>query len=96
MTKEAVEAIIGKAVVDAEFRAALLADPDRALAGFDLTAEEVARLKAVDAESIETLAGTLDERISKSMGFGLGSLAPTPSSGHGSVPPQPPRGPDPG
>jgi len=65
MSKEAVEAIIGKAVVDSEFREALFADPDEALTGYDLTQEEVAALKAIDAETMESFAGTLDERISK-------------------------------
>ena len=67
MSKEAVEAIIGKAVVDSQFREALFADPERALAGYDLTGEEVAALKAIDAEEIESFAGALDERISKAL-----------------------------
>ena len=37
MSKEAVESVLGKVLLEAEFRAALLADPDQALAGFDLT-----------------------------------------------------------
>jgi hypothetical protein len=65
MSREAVEAVIGKAVLDSEFREALFASPEEALAGFDLTDEEVAGLKTIDAETMETLAGTLDERISK-------------------------------
>ena len=65
MSKEAVEAIVGKAVVDSQFREALFADPDEALGGYDLTQEEVAALKAIDAETMESFAGTLDERISK-------------------------------
>lgn len=68
MSKEAIEAIIGKAVVDRQFRAALFADPDQALAGYDLTEEEIAGLRAIDAESLDSLAGLLDERISKSWG----------------------------
>ena len=73
MSKEAVEAIVGKAVVDSQFREALFADPDEALGGYDLTQEEVAALKAIDAETMESFAGTLDERISKAFiagGFG--------------------------
>jgi hypothetical protein len=65
MSKEAVEAIIGKAVLDSEFREALFSDPDRALSGYELTEVEVSALKALDAETMESLAGTLDERISK-------------------------------
>ena len=67
MSKEAVEAIIGKAVLDNDFRETLFADPDKALAGYELTEEEVATLKGIDAETMESLAGTLDERISKAV-----------------------------
>jgi hypothetical protein len=65
MSKEAVEAIIGKAVLDSEFREALFADPEEVLAEYDLTEEEVAGLRAIDFETMESFAGTLDERISK-------------------------------
>jgi hypothetical protein len=76
MSKEAVEAIIGKAVVDGRFREALFTDPEEALAGYELTGEEVAALKAMDREGIESFAGALDERISK-------ALAPFHAEGRG-------------
>jgi len=65
MSREAVEAVLGKAMLDASFRDALFADPDQALAAFELTPEEAAALKAIDAESMGAMAGALDERISK-------------------------------
>jgi hypothetical protein len=65
MSKEAVEAIVGKAVLDSEFREALFANPEEVLAEYDLTEEEVAALRAIDFETMESFAGTLDERISK-------------------------------
>ena len=65
MSKEALQAVIGKAVLDSEFREALFADPDQAVEGYELTEEEVAALKAIDAETMESFAGSLDERISK-------------------------------
>jgi hypothetical protein len=65
MSREALEAIIGKAVLDTEFREALFANPDEVLAGYDLSEEEVAALKAIDAEAMESFAGTLDEAFSK-------------------------------
>ncbi len=65
MSKEALQAVIGKAVLDSEFREALFADPDKALEGYELTEEEVAALKVIDAETMESFAGGLDERISK-------------------------------
>jgi hypothetical protein len=78
MSKEALEAVIGKAVLDSEFREALFADPDQALEGYELTEEEVAALKTIDAETMESFAGSLDERISKSIiiGAGFGSRGP--------------------
>jgi hypothetical protein len=78
MSKESVQAIIGKAVLDNEFREVLFANPDQALAGYELTEVEVAALKAIDAETMESFAGTLYERISKALiaaGFG-GSGSP--------------------
>ena len=66
MSKQAVEVVIGRAVVDSEFRDILFTDPDRALAGYDLAEAEMAALKAIDAEAIASFAGILDERISKS------------------------------
>lgn len=78
MSKQAVEAIIGKAVVDGEFRAALFSDPNETLAGYELTEVEVAALKAIDLETLESFASTLDDRVSKAdfMGVisGLGGL----------------------
>jgi hypothetical protein len=63
MSKEAFEAAIGKTIVEAEFRDLLLADPDQALAGFDLTEEEVSILKKIDSETLELLSSTLDTCI---------------------------------
>jgi hypothetical protein len=71
MSRESVEAVIGKAVLDSEFRESLFADPNQALEGYELTDEEVAGLKVIDSETMEALAGTLDERISKHTGGGL-------------------------
>src|SRR5512136_833839 len=65
MSKEAVQAVIDKAVTDDKFREELFAHPDKALHGFDLTEDEIAGLKKIDSESMESLAGSLDERISK-------------------------------
>jgi hypothetical protein len=73
MSKEAVQAVIGKAVTESEFRELLFANPDEALEGYELTDEEMAALKAIDAEIMESFAGDLDERISKALiaaGFG--------------------------
>jgi hypothetical protein len=65
MTQEAVQAVIGRAVMDAAFRQALFADPAQALAGYDLSADERAALQTLDAEQVAAFAGALDQRISK-------------------------------
>lgn len=67
MTQQAVESIIGKAVMDGEFREVLFANPDEALADYSLTDEETAALMSVDAETLESFAGALDDRISRSV-----------------------------
>jgi hypothetical protein len=93
MSKQAVQEVIGKAVTDSEFRKALFADPDEALAGYELTEDEIAALKSVDAETMESFAGSLDERISKAFvagllaGGGVGRVgAPAEGVGRGMIP----------
>lgn len=71
MSQQAVETIVGKAVLDAGFRSALLGNADVALAGYDLTGDESAALKAMDVEALESFAGALDQRISKSVPLGV-------------------------
>ena len=56
MTRRAVEAIIGKATLDEEFRNALFADPDTILTGYTLTKSETIALRAIDSESLEFFA----------------------------------------
>ena len=70
MSKEAVESVIGKAVLDGEFRRLLMADPEKALAGFALTDSEKAELKNLDSETLDTLGNTLDSRTSKARFIG--------------------------
>ncbi len=59
MSREAFEAVIGKAIVEAEFRCFLLADPERALADFELTEKEQTALKQIDAETLDSLSAAL-------------------------------------
>ncbi len=63
MSKQAVEAVMGKVILDVEFSHALLADPDGALARFDLTEGEKTILKSMDSETLDFLAMALAERI---------------------------------
>ncbi len=62
MSQASIERIPGKAMLDAGFLNTLLANPDRALAGFALTGNEKRYLKRMDAETLEQLAGILAER----------------------------------
>lgn len=71
MSLEAVQAVIGRAVTDAEFRQKLIDNAREACQGYDLTEEELAALEALDANSLQEFAGTLDLRISKTGGKGF-------------------------
>ena len=65
MSQAGVEQVIGKLVMDPEFRAAVAKDANAALAGYDLTDEERDGLSRVDASSFEQAASALDERATK-------------------------------
>jgi hypothetical protein len=65
-TEKELHELIGRAVADPDFRAALIEDPEVAVAGagYELTEEQLAGLKATD---LKTLSEGLDERLSKSV-----------------------------
>ena len=65
MSREALEAVIGRAVIDEEFRLALFADPDATLAGYELTECELAALRTLDAENLDAFAGGPGSRVIK-------------------------------
>ena len=68
MSAQSVESILSKAMSDAAFTEALFADAEKALAGYDLTALEVANLKNLSrAEFDKATAGTPEERKSFAM-----------------------------
>ena len=56
MTQDTVEHIIGKAILDADFRDTLLADPEQALSSFALNDKEKNYLKQMDSETLDQLA----------------------------------------
>jgi hypothetical protein len=77
MSKAGVEALAQKAMSDESFRQQLKSNPDAALAGYDLTAEEKAAIKSGNSAKLRELG--VDERITKSvLDFG----SPTPGEGH--------------
>jgi hypothetical protein len=63
MSQRELEAVIGRAIVDQEFRMALFANPTAALAGYELTEAEVAALRSVDAESLDECSSNIARRI---------------------------------
>jgi hypothetical protein len=65
MSKQTLETILGRCVMDADYRVLLFADPDLALAGYDLTKEERAALLAIDAETLDAFAERLGEHLSR-------------------------------
>lgn len=71
MAQEAVEQILGRALTDPDFRQRLIDNAAEACQGYDLTPAELAALEALDAESLQKFAGSLDDRISRSGGRGF-------------------------
>ena len=65
MSAQSVESVLSKAMSDAKFADALFADPEKALAGYDLTAEEFAKFKGLTRADFEIYAkATPEERKS--------------------------------
>ncbi len=63
-TEKELQELLGRALLDEEFRGQLFDDPRQAArdAGYDLTEEQVAALKATDVQSF---AESLDQRLVK-------------------------------
>jgi len=74
MTVENVEKVIRQAVVDTGFREQLFANPEEALAGFDLTDRERSIFTDLDEGGLqvalaEANSGELEERVSRAGGW---------------------------
>jgi hypothetical protein len=65
VSQQALEAILGRCVLDVDYRALLFADPDQALAGYKLSREERAALLAVDAETLDALANHVGGHLAR-------------------------------
>jgi hypothetical protein len=59
MRVQALNRVVGEAVVNKEFRARLLADPRAALSGFDLAIDELELLATIRADSVDQFAQQL-------------------------------------
>jgi hypothetical protein len=67
MSWQALEAVIGRAILDEGFRLALFADPEAALTGYELTEDELKALKSVDAETLDACAHGIGQRVASSL-----------------------------
>jgi hypothetical protein len=65
MSQSAVEQVVGKMLLDADFRQQMASDIDQALRGYDLTEEEIEGLKNIDLEDFHQSVSGMDERVSK-------------------------------
>ena len=67
MSQRELEAVIGRAIMDQEFRMALFANPTAALAGYELSEAEVAALRWVDAESLDACGNGLARHVLRTL-----------------------------
>ena len=65
MSAENVHTIIKRAVNEPEFRGLLFHDPTQALAGYELADDEVTLLRTLTPETFDSVAGDLDQRLSR-------------------------------
>ena len=73
-TPAQMERLIGKALMDAEFRAQLLADPEKAARSlrYRLTDLQLARIRRLSADEAELLTAAFDKAIDKNNFGGIG------------------------
>jgi hypothetical protein len=76
MSRQALESILGRCVMDDDYRVLLFASPDHALAGYELTREERAALLAVDAETLEAFAERVGVHLARGERQGKAAGAP--------------------
>jgi hypothetical protein len=68
MPRAEMEQVVGKAVMDPEFRKRFLADPEQAALdeGIQLTAAEVGALKTLDMKKFEAIGEDIDKSVAES------------------------------
>ena len=69
MSAQSVEIILSRAMSDAKFADSLFANPEQALASYDLTLEETSALKEMSRTDVEAFAKASPEER-KSFGWG--------------------------
>ena len=65
MSKESVQFVIGKAATDSAYRELLMNNPEAALEGCELEADEKEALLKLDSEKLGVFSQSLDERLTK-------------------------------
>lgn len=73
MSQEQLIEVVGRAVVDVEFRELLISKPEDAIKEYELTDKEMAMLKNVKPETLDAISSELEERVSRA-GFTPGGL----------------------
>ena len=65
MSQKAVEQIVGRMLLDRDFRKQMAVDIDTALASYELTEDEIKGLRNMDLNDFHQTVTGLDERVSK-------------------------------
>jgi len=65
MSYEAVQAVLERTVTDPNFRNQLFADPEQALADYELTADESGALRDLYVDASQSESAALDRRETK-------------------------------
>jgi len=63
MAKKGVVAVVGRAVVDQQYRERFYKNPMDAMAGYDLTGEEKQVLAGIDRRELDKLAADVNYRL---------------------------------
>jgi len=73
-TQAQMDRLVGKALFDAEFRALLIADPEKAARSlrYRLTESQAARIRSLSAEELAQLAAAFAEAASLNSFHGIG------------------------
>jgi hypothetical protein len=69
MSQKVVEQIVGKMLLDVEFRNLMSSDLNKALTGYDLTEDERKGFKNMDLKDFHKTVSGLDQRVSKGQGW---------------------------
>lgn len=70
MSTVAVKQVIARALAEPEFKELLLTDPEQALTGLELSADEVMSLKSLTREALEALALQANQKLTRPPSLG--------------------------